>query len=336
MKKLILVLVLLILIAGVGGFFFLPGYLNRAFNEEEEIFLVEPGDSLPIVSTKLYDAGIIKSKLWFRYNGKDIATKIKPGSYTIDKDSSIQDIYSIIQKGEKEVPIVATFPEGFILYQFASKVEELGFSAADDFIEKTEEYYTNNLKQEFSNEDLFFSMEGYLFPETYYFSKKQTIEEIIETLYKTGLGVWDEGMINKLNQSSYTKHEILTIASLIEREAYNDEERQTISGVIYNRLNKGMPLQIDATVIYGIGEGKEHMTRVLYEDLESDNPFNTYKNKGIPLGPIANPGKNSIYASLFPQEHDYLYYVMGENGHVFAKTYAEHLVNVENYRKLNK
>lgn len=333
MKRLILVLVLLILVAGVGGFFFLPGYLNETINENEEIVIVESGDSLPIVSTKLYEAGIIRSKLWFRYNGEEIATKIKPGSYTIKKDSTIEEIYTIIQQGEKEIPIVVTFPEGFILYQFAGKLEEAGISTSDDFIEKTEEFYKTNLSTEFSNEDLFFSMEGYLFPETYYFSNKQSVEEIVDTLYKTGLDAWDEDMLSQLNQSEYNKHEILTIASLIEREAYSDEERERISGVIYNRLRLGMPLQIDATVIYGIGEGKEHMTRVLYEDLESDNPFNTYRNNGIPIGPIANPGKKSIYASLFPEEHDYLYYVMGEKGHVFAKTYGDHLINVENYRK---
>ena len=140
MKKLILVLVLLILVAGVGAFFFLPGYLNGTFNENEEMLIVESGDSLGIVSSKLYNDGIIKSKYWFRYNGKDIATKIKPGKYKIEKDSTIQDIYEIIQQGEKDVPIVVTFPEGFILYQFADKLEESGISSSDEFIKATEEY----------------------------------------------------------------------------------------------------------------------------------------------------------------------------------------------------
>lgn len=333
MKRMLLVLVLLILVVGVGGFFFLPAYLNKAINENEEILTVESGDSLSIVSTKLYDSGTIRSKLWFRYKGKEIATKIKPGSYKIEKDLTIQDIYSIIQEGDKELPIVVTFPEGFILYQFASKLEESGISTRDDFIKKTEEFYNANLNQDFSNEDLFFSMEGYLFPETYYFSSKQTIEEIIYTLFKTGIDAWNDDMLAQFQQSQYNKHQILTIASLIEREAYNDEERERISGVIYNRLRLGMPLQIDATVIYGIGEGKEHMSKVSFKDLESDNPFNTYVINGIPAGPIANPGKNSIYASLFPEDHEYLYYVMGENGHIFSKTFEEHKINADKYRK---
>lgn len=333
MKRLFLVLVLLVFILAVGGFFFLPGYLNKTFNESEETLIIDSGDSLPIVSTKLYNAGIIKSKTWFRYNGQDVAKKIKPGIYTIKKDSTIHDIYTLIQKGEKEESLIVTFPEGFILYQFAARLEEAGLASSEDFIQATEEYYKAKLSSKYSNENLYFSMEGYLFPETYYFSKRQTLEEIVSTLFNTGVSAWDEDMLTKFEQSDYTMHQILTIASLIEREAYNDNERQTISGVIYNRLKLGMPLQIDATVIYGIGEGKEHMSRVLFKDLESKNPFNTYVNKGIPIGPIANPGKNSIYASLFPKEHEYLYYVMGENGHVFSKTFDEHRINADKYRK---
>ncbi len=333
MKKFILVLLLLILVGGLLSFFFLPDYLNMTYNTEDEVIEVEPGDSLSVVSRKLYDEGIIKSKTWLTYKGKDIARKIKPGTYVISKDSSIYDVFELIQKGEKQAPIVATFPEGFILYQFANKVEELGLGSKDAFLKETEDYYDKNLNDEFSNDNLFFSMEGYLFPETYYFLKNQSLGEIVDTLYKTGLSAWDDEMVDKLSESKYTKHEILTIASLIEREAYNDKERQTISGVIYNRLKKGMPLQIDASVIYGIGQGREHMTKVLFKDLESNNPYNTYVIKGIPPGPISNPGKKSIYASLFPQDHDYLYYVMGEDGHVFAKTFEEHKINADKYRK---
>lgn len=137
-----------------------------------------------------------------------------------------------------------------------------------------------------------------------------------------------------MEELNLTKNEVLTIASLIERESYNDEEREIVSGVIYNRLNLPMELQIDATVIYGKGEGKEHMTRVLYSDLKEDNPYNTYRNQGLPPGPIASPGKNSIHAALYPEDHNYLFYVLSENhdGHVFAETYEEHLVNERAYK----
>ncbi|MGM0395501.1 MAG: endolytic transglycosylase MltG [Bacillota bacterium] len=334
MKKAILVLLLLILIAGVGGFFLAPGYLDITHHEEDSILTVERGDTLNSVGEKLYDMGIIKSRLWFRYNGEDVASKIKPGDYLIEKGWSLDDIYEIIQLGEQETQVVVTFPEGFILYQFAEKIQESGLGTIEEFIEATESYYNEHYSDSYSNEQLYFSLEGYLFPDTYHFSATQSVSQIVERLVTTTEEVWTDEMESKSQELGMSRHQIMTLASLIEREAFNDEERNTISGVIYNRINTGMPLQIDATVIYGIGEGKEHMTRVLYDDLEKDNPFNTYRNQGMPPGPIASPGKNSIFAALNPESHDYYYYVMGDNGHVFAETYDEHLRNVEEYRQM--
>ncbi|WP_409228277.1 endolytic transglycosylase MltG [Gudongella sp. SC589] len=334
MKKAILVLFLLVLIAGVAGFFLAPGYLDKTHNDEPVEFVVERGDTLRAVSERLYEAGVIKSRLWFRYNGQDIASGIRPGTYTIDKGMTINDVYDIIQVGEQEVQVSVTFPEGFILYQFAEKVEESGLGTMEEFIEETEKVYQERYSDLYENDLLYYSLEGYLYPETYKFSANGTVSQIVERLVDTGEGFWTSDMDAKREELGMTRHQVMTLASLIEREAYNDEERNIISGVIFNRTAVGMPLQIDATVIYGIGEGKEHMTRLLYEDLESDNPFNTYRNQGLPPGPIASPGRNSIEAALNPAEHNYYYYVMGENGHVFAETYAEHLRNVEDYRKM--
>ncbi len=335
MKKFFLVVLLLVLVAGVGGFFFLPEYLSDTHHANEVELIVQSGGTLTSIGNKLYEDGVIKSKIWFRLQGEEIATNIKPGTYGIPVGSTIEDIYELIQIGEQEVPVIITFPEGYILYQFAQKVEEAGFGSMNDFILATEEYFNENYSNVVNSEELYFNLEGYLFPDTYHFSSKQTMKDIVTKLVKTMESQWTEDMYQKMNGLDLTKHQVLTIASLIEREAYNDEERERISGVIYNRIKSGMLLQIDATVIYGIGEGKEHMTRVLYADLERQNPFNTYLNLGIPPGPIASPGKNSIMAALNPEEHDYYFYVLGENGHVFAKTYQEHLRNVENYRNSN-
>lgn len=334
MKKTILILFLLILIAGVGGFFLAPGYLDSTYNTESVELVVDKGDSLYSVAEKLYEENVIKSRLWFRYKGEEMAGRIKPGKYSIEEGSKLEDVFETIQQGEKEVPVVVTFPEGYILYQFAEKIQEVGFGTIEEFIEETENYYGQNYTEVYDNKQLYFSLEGYVFPETYHFSKKQTMAQIVEQLVNTTDEIWDEQMVLKREELGMTRHEIMTLASLVEREAYNDEEREIISGVIYNRIKIGMPLQIDATVIYGIGKGKEHMTRVLYADLEKENPFNTYRNQGIPPGPIASPGKNSINAALNPQTHNYYYYVMGENGHVFAETYDEHLKNVEKYRQM--
>jgi UPF0755 protein len=330
MKKVtIFLLGIIILIISLVSF--LPNYLSNSFNDESVEIVVSKGDTLATVAEDLFEQGVIKSRLWFRYKGKDIARNIKPGTYTIEPNLDIEEIYKLIQLGEQQEQIKLTFPEGFILYQFAERIEESGLGTVDSFIAATNNYFKKNY--DFDTTNLYFNMEGYLFPDTYYFNKSQSLDEIVVTLAKTMEKVFTDEYMERARELNLTMHDVLTIASLIEREAYNDTERAKISGVIYNRLRVGMPLQIDATVIYGIGEGKEHMTRVLYEDLEVDNPFNTYKNIGLPPGPIASPGRNSIYAALYPEEHDYFYYVLGDDGHVFSKTFEEHKMNIKKYRK---
>lgn len=330
MKK-FLVLIVILIIAGFVTYKFLPNYLTETKNDESISFEVKKGASLSSVAQDLYDEGVIRSKLWFRYKGQDMAKNIKPGTYDLEPELDIYKIYEIIQKGEQEEQIKLTFPEGFILHQFAEKIEEAQLGTAEEFIQATEDYF--ELKgYDIDTSNLYFKMEGYLFPDTYYFTKKQSIDEIVKKLATTMDSVFTDEYNAKAKDMGLSRHQLLTIASLIEREAYNDAERATIAGVIYNRLDKGMLLQIDATVIYGLGEGKEHMTRVLYADLEKDNPFNTYRNTSLPPGPIASPGKKSIEAALYPEDHDYLYYVLGEGGHVFAKTFNEHKINVNKYR----
>lgn len=332
MKKILIILGLVIIIA-TASLAFLPDYLSKTANNKDVEIKVEEGDNLSTVAEDLYEKDVIKSRYWFRYKGSDIAANIKPGSYIIPSKVDIEQVYDIIQEGEEKEYLSITFPEGFILYQFAEKVEQEGIASRDEFIDATNRYFQDE-SYDFDTSNHYYNMEGYLFPDTYHFTYDQTIDEIVKTLASTMDSVFTEEYLNRMEELNLSKNQVLTIASLIERESYNDQERGTISGVIYNRLNKPMPLQIDATVIYGKGEGKEHMTRVLYADLEEDNPYNTYKNQGLPPGPIASPGKNSIHAALYPEDHNYLFYVLSENhdGHVFAETYEEHLANERAYK----
>lgn len=329
MKKLAIIVVTIIVIT-IGLINFLPDYLSESKNNEPVVITVSTGDSLSSVAEDLDNYGVIRSKLWFRYKGRDIAENIKPGEYEIGPSLRIEKIYQIIQQGEQEEQIKITFPEGFTLYQFAEKIEEEGLGSVDEFINATNEYHKSK-DYDFDTTNLYFNMEGYLFPDTYFFTKDQSMESIVSILASTMENIFTEEYRNRAQELDLTRHEVLTIASLIEREAYNDEERTAVSGVIHNRLEVDMLLQIDATVIYGKGEGKEHTTRVFNRDYEIDNPFNTYKNKGFTPGPIASPGKNSIHAALHPEDHDYFYYVLGENGHVFSRTYDEHRQNVRKY-----
>lgn len=332
--KIILIILILIILIFLAGILFLPEYLSYTVNEKDITLEVQPGDNLRDVAQKLADLNAIRSETFFYYKGRTIANNIKTGEYVIYPQMPIENIYDLITKGNDSKTIRITFPEGFTLYQFATRLEENGLVGKDEFIDATEEYFEKNLSNYVDNSQMYFSLEGYLFPETYFFSEKQNAEEIVQWLVDTLNDKWTQEMEEQREKLNMTKHEILTIASLIEREAYNDEERARISGVIYNRLEIGMPLQIDASVIYGKGEGRDHTSIITKNDLLEANPYNTYVNRGLPPGPIASPGFNSIIAALYPEEHEYYYYVMGKNGHVFAQTYEEHLKNVEEYRKM--
>ncbi len=325
-------LLLLFIITAIAAIIFLPNYLSTASNKIPKVVQVNSGESLSSVAEKLYESEIIKSKLWFKFNGKDISRNIRPGTYTISPHLKINQIYEVLQQGQNDEQIKLTFPEGFMLYQFANKVEEAGLGTVEEFIAATNTYFKDK-GYDFDTSNLYFNMEGYLFPDTYYFTKNQNVTDIVTKLTVTMEELFTEEYRARADELGLTTHEILTIASLIEREAYNDGERAKVSGVIYNRLSKGMRLQIDATVIYGVGEGKKHMQRVYYSDLEKDNPFNTYRKTGLPPGPIASPGKASIEAALYPEHHDYYYYVLGKDGHEFAITYNEHLDNVNKFQK---
>ncbi|SET24539.1 UPF0755 protein [Natronincola peptidivorans] len=334
MKKIMYLMILLLLIA-IGAYLYLPSYLSVTTNEEAVEITIPQGASVNAVSELLYEEGVIKSKLWFKYRSQveGIDRNIRPGTYVIAPDLTLEEIFDLLQKGNQEVPIVVTIPEGFTLYQIANRMEAAGIGTAEDFLEATRQYFQDK-GYDFDTSKLFFEMEGYLYPDTYHFSDKQSMMEIVTTLAATMERVFTEEYMAKAEEMDLSLHEVLTIASLIEREAYHDNERATIAGVIYNRLTRGMLLQIDATVIYGIGEGKEHITRVLYSHLEDPSPFNTYKVEGLPPGPIAAPSRASVEAALYPEQHSYLYYVLGENGHVFSKTYSEHLTNVAKYREM--
>lgn len=334
MKKLIFFGLFLAVIVGFISFA-LPGYLSIATIEEPIEIVIPQGASMSYVTNLFYDLELIKSKQWFNYQAKNsqVDRSIKPGTYTLMPNMTLEDIFDLLLKGNPDAPVILTIPEGWTLYQMAERAERLGFGTMEAFIAATENYYLEK-NYSFDSEVLFYSLEGYLYPDTYYFTADQTVEDIVDRLAQAMETQFTDAYKERSEELGLTQHEVLTLASLIEREAYNEAEKATISGVIHNRLENGMLLQIDATVIYAIGEGKEHIDRVLFSHLETDNPFNTYVYMGLPPGPIAAPSKTSIEAALYPESHEFLYYVLGENGHVFGKTYEEHQKNVQDYRNI--
>ncbi|MGV8146001.1 MAG: endolytic transglycosylase MltG [Alkaliphilus sp.] len=350
MKKIIfflLIIILLITVSYVGFTYYIGAALPEIISDllsphlsvstfTESVDIVIPkGKSLNYVSNLLYKKGVIKNIRWFNYQGQllGVDTKIKPGSYVIEPNMTFDDIFSLIQQGNPIKPIVLVIPEGHTIFQMAKEVEKMGFGTAEEFIIATEEIFSlKNLP--FNTENLYFVMEGYLLPDTYHFTNASTPKDIAFRMATTMSDFLETNYIERINELNLSIHEVLTIASLVEREAYSVDEMPTISGVIHNRLYIDMLLQLCPTVIYGYGKGEEHLSRVLYSHLQYENPFNTYMNLGLPPGPIAAPGRDAIHAALFPKEHDYLFYALSVDGHAFSETYAEHLRNVAKLRRL--
>lgn len=291
--------------------------------------VVAKGDSLSNVINKLHKEGYIKRpnviKLYI--NIRRIDTTIKQGKYNINTNISIDRFIKILNQGFDDEIIKVTIPEGYNVEDIGKLLEDKGIITKEQFIKSCKNYKLPQYVKQ--NKNTKYSLEGYLFPDTYRFKKGVSGNEIIKDMLEQFKLVIND--IEKKNNKINNLHEILTKASIIEKEARSEEDRFKISSVIDNRIQKQMKLQVDATVLYSLGE---HKKRLYYKDLNINSPYNTYKVKGLPPGPICNPGKPSIIAALKPQKTDYLYYVLENNkGHYFTKDYKDFLMAKERYKK---
>ena len=292
--------------------------------EEPVAVVVEKGDTLSSVADKLEEAGVIGSSTLFRLEARlqGEETEIKAGEYRFVPGEDSQEILATLSNGDSVSAFTITIPEGLTLEQTARVVEEEGGIPAAEFEEaagRTDYGY------DFLDDPAIRTTEGFLFPKKYEFEKDTDAGQIVDRLLEQYLiekdGLDFAGAEKRLNLSEY---ELVTVASLVEEESANTEERPLIAGVIYNRIRAGMPLQVDATIQYALGKAKEDLK---LDDLEVDSPYNTYKNTGLPPGPIASPSRESIEAALEPAQTDYLYYVLEADGkeHFFTDDYDEFL-----------
>lgn len=325
-KKGLLPLVLLLIIfcmALIGGLSFInQQYQAVDINDNAPIDILIPESSTAReVAAILKDNNLVRSEKGFlaycRKSGTD--NKLQAGHYIFKRSFPLDKIVEKLVKGEV-VKISFTIPEGYTIQQIGDLLvnENICSRAAwEEAISKDYSYDFLKLAPENA-----VHLEGFLFPDTYMINENTSAEQIINIMLSNFSDIWNENFAAEAKKKDRNIYDIITIAALIEREAMVDEERKTIAGVVMNRLDNGMPLQIDATVIYSLGEYREVVT---YGDLECDSPYNTYKYGGLPLGPIASPGRFSIEAALNPEKHSYYYYVSkGDGSHYFSKTYAEH------------
>lgn len=316
----------------LGSLYLYFGKLGT-INSSENYIIIKKNSTVEQVAKQLQEKYIIKSENAFIYYAKVKRLKgnVKGGNFIIKPKTDLKDLIIRLKNGKSEFSVI-TIPEGYTLYQIANRLEENNLVKKEDILkEKLDVLKSNTLI--LSKKDVYYDLEGYLFPDTYYIPNAAKKDEIVNIMVDRFKTVFSDKYQARAKELALDVNEVITIASLIEREAANDNERNRIAGVIYNRLKKGMPLQVDAAVIYANTKGEKSIDKVYYDTLKVKSKYNTYLYKGLPPGPIASPGKASILATLYPEKNDYLYYVANGNGHVFSKTYEEHLSNVKKYIK---
>jgi UPF0755 protein len=293
---------------------------------KEIVINVQPGQTLNTTADLLYKEGIIKNAIKFvliaRFKGYD--KRLKAGEYLLSAAMPPLQLLEIMVKGSVKL-YKLTIPEGYNLYQIAQLVEAANFGTKNAFIEKATDtalVRQNGLEGE--------TLEGYLFPDTYFFPKKVTIEIIIATMVRRFWSVFAPEWQARAKDLGLTVHQVVTLASIIEKETGASFERPIISSVFHNRLKKKMRLESDPTVIYGIKNFDGNLTR---KHLTTQTPYNTYKIRGLPIGPIANPGSASLGAALYPDNTKYIYFVSKKDStHQFSTNLKQHNRAVRKYQ----
>lgn len=329
-------LILLIGIVGLVGFLYINSAMKPVDPDDDTIKKVKIpiGSTVNGISTLLEEQGIIKDARVFKYYIKfRNESGFQAGEYKLSPSMPIQDIVTSIKTGKlmKEATMKITIPEGKQLIQIADIIavktdqdpkEIFKKLNSEKFVNSMQERFPELLTSEIENKNVLYPLEGYLFPATYdFYEEKPSLEAVvIEMLKKTEETL--QAYETQMNKKDYSVHKMLTFASLVEEEATAQVDRGKIASVFYNRIKKDMPLQTDPTVLYAKGS---HKSKVLYKDLEVKSPYNTYKNKGLPPGPIANAGTTSIDAVLKPEKTDFLYFLATPEGEVlYSKTLDDH------------
>jgi UPF0755 protein len=319
-----LLLVLAVLVAIFVIYSAATGGENGPAPDKSARVEVVNGDTLSDVATKLEEAGVIKSAFVFelqaRYEG--YGTEIKAGRYTFEHGQDSGEILQKLTAGQAAPTITVTIPEGLTIKETARTV------AADSSVPASElEVATRRTDYGYAfleNPEVK-TTEGYLFPARYDFEKGVTARQIVDRLLgQYLLETQDLDLADAKERLDLTEHQVVTVASLIEKEAATPDEKQRIASVIYNRRQRDMRLQIDATIQYALERPKANLSLA---DLKIDSPYNTYKNDGLPPGPICSPGRESIQAALNPADTNYLYYVLEADGrkHFFTNDYDDFL-----------
>lgn len=313
--------------AGVGLALYRYATTPTGGCETTAVVCIKPGARFSETVTQLQEVGLVRHPKKFRWlaylRGDD--RRIRAGEYLLRASMAPRAILDTLVRGDALLHKVV-IPEGSTVFKIGEILERAGLMSQEAFLLAASD--PGLIKALGLEGDTF---EGYLFPETYYFPKGVTAEQVIRKMVAHFLSVFTPAWSERAHAMALTTHQVVTLASIVEKETAKHEERALIAAVFANRLKRCMRLESDPTVIYGIKDFDGNLTR---EDLETPTPYNTYQIRGLPPGPIANPGRASIEAVLYPSKEPHLYFVSKNDGsHHFSRTLSEHNEMVERYQR---
>lgn len=333
-RNVILGLLVLILVAGA-----VVSYpIGKEYFQEKSVagkdieVTIKKGSTSRDVGAILKKKGIIRYETAFllKLYSSEYKGKLRYGTFDLNDGMSLSKVIKELatQDGQKENTF--TIPEGYTIEMTANKLEKEGIMTAQEFLTAvTKAADTSKYKNILPDKTkVFYQLQGYIYPDTYYLSKNITGDQLVAKILEEFDKKFDATRQEKAKQLGMSVEEVLIRASLLQKETELPSEYPVIAGVIQNRLDKKMKLQFDSTAVYAITKGQYGIARVMYKDLKVDSPYNTYKYKGLPVGPICSPSLEAIDGVLNPQKNDYLYFQMdmvkNDGSNIFSKTYEEH------------
>ena len=303
----------------------------RGYEGSHQQVVIQRGSSVPQIAGTLESYGIVRSSLIFEWYARFSYRPLilQAGEYRFEKPLNLPSVTETLQEGLVHHYRV-TIPEGLDMHEIAERFAGEGFGATDQFLEAMQRTALMGDWDPHAENNL----EGYLFPDTYFLTRDIGEEEIVQVMVANFRKAWTPERLGRAEELGFTTREVITLASLIEKETGLSSERPLISAVFHNRLRKNLKLECDPTVIYAVKLVKAFDGVINQSDLKLDSPYNTYLYPGLPAGPIANPGLASIDAALYPAEVDFLYFVLANEGrHIFSSNYRDHTRAVAQYQR---
>lgn len=333
MKKLFVILSLSTLIMAAAFLLKLAVFIGKPAGNRDVSLRIEKGEPLHDIVGRLKKEGVITNELLLKVTIllTRSSVAIRAGDFVFPAGIKPREVLALLRKGDFR-PVRVTIPEGWASREIAAHLGRLGLVNPDVFLQKCgDSQWIQSLGLSVNH------LEGYLYPDTYnlfppeIFPNRDQEERVLRRLVERFKDVYAKNFEGRTLEAGLTREQVVTLASIIEKETAREEERSVIASVFFNRLRKGMPLSTDPTLIYGIANFSGNLTR---KDLERPGPYNTYLNKGLPPTPISNPGFSAIRAVLYPAATDYLFFVSKNDGtHQFSKAEGEHSAAVQQYQR---